>query len=85
VTTYSIIGHGGSILGTLQADSSNHAMTQAKRLGVPFAYLTWLPDPGGKASREGICSSCKEWTSLNDSCCGASVYVDGGLEQPDDE
>lgn len=31
---------------------------------------------------EGICTECKEWTDVTDSCCGALVYVDGGLIDP---
>jgi hypothetical protein len=34
---------------------------------------------------EGICSECKDWTSVQESCCGAKVWVDGGWEYPDDE
>lgn len=27
----------------------------------------------------GICSDCKEWTTVRESCCGAGVYVEGTL------
>lgn len=33
----------------------------------------------------GICRDCKEWTELNDSCCGAPVYIEGSWETPDEE
>ena len=25
----------------------------------------------------GICSACREWTELGNSCCGAPVYFEG--------
>lgn len=28
-------------------------------------------------NKEGICSCCKEWTSVIDSCCGYPVWCDG--------
>lgn len=34
---------------------------------------------------EGICTECKEWTSTDDTCCGASVYAEGGYHSPDDD
>lgn len=33
---------------------------------------------------EGICTECKEWTSTDDTCCGASVYAEGSYHSPDD-
>ena len=30
-------------------------------------------------NNEGVCPSCKEWTTAGDSCCGDGAYVEGGL------
>lgn len=35
-------------------------------------------------SREGICPTCKEWTTAEDSCCGDGAIVEGGLVLPDE-
>lgn len=32
----------------------------------------------------GVCSSCKEWTTVHEACCGSPVYVEGGSYDPDD-
>lgn len=32
---------------------------------------------------EGICLSCKEWTTVHESCCGALVYCEGHEYDPD--
>lgn len=33
----------------------------------------------------GMCSKCHEWTSLEESCCGAPIWIEGSLESPEDE
>lgn len=38
---------------------------------------------GGRDRRRskamGVCQSCKEWTEVPGSCCGAGVYVNGWI------
>ena len=36
------------------------------------------------SDREGICVECGEWTSLEDPCCGDGVWIEGGVEFPED-
>lgn len=36
-------------------------------------------------SKTGVCTQCGEWTELNDSCCGDGVWIEGGVEYPDDD
>ena len=36
------------------------------------------------ASMSGICSRCKEHTSVLDSCCGVPIYFEGGDIHPED-
>lgn len=33
----------------------------------------------------GVCKSCKEWTSLDNSCCGAPIWFEGGWISPEEE
>lgn len=33
----------------------------------------------------GMCSKCKEWTAIKDPCCGAPVWFEGELVQPEYE
>jgi hypothetical protein len=33
---------------------------------------------------EGICTACREWTTIGDSCCGAGVWVEGSVYTADD-
>lgn len=33
---------------------------------------------------EGICIECKEWTSLEESCCGSGVVIEGSVCYPDE-
>jgi hypothetical protein len=35
--------------------------------------------------REGICRACKEWTTVEESCCGAPVFVEGSWEMPEED
>ncbi len=35
------------------------------------------------SDRIGMCSECKEWTSIEDPCCNAGVWFEGSLEYPD--
>ena len=35
--------------------------------------------------RVGMCSRCKEWTSIKDSCCGVGIWFEGSLVQPEFE
>lgn len=37
------------------------------------------------SERVGICSECKEWTDVDDPCCGAAVYYEGDMYSPGDE
>lgn len=34
---------------------------------------------------EGMCPKCKEWTTVEESCCGYGAEVDGEIERPEDE
>jgi hypothetical protein len=51
-------------------DAIDHAMAKAKER---------------KEERVGICGDCKEWTSVEDACCGSPVYVDGGWVSPEED
>lgn len=33
----------------------------------------------------GLCSKCKEWTDIDDPCCGAPVWYEGDLVVDTDE
>ena len=33
----------------------------------------------------GMCRACKEMTSLDESCCGAPIWFEGGWEFPEEE
>jgi hypothetical protein len=35
--------------------------------------------------RIGMCVRCKEYTSVEDSCCGSGVYFEGSIEFPDED
>jgi hypothetical protein len=37
------------------------------------------------SERIGMCMDCKEWTDVDDSCCGAGVLFEGSVEFPEDE
>ena len=37
------------------------------------------------SERVGMCSECKEWTDVDDPCCGAAVYYEGAMCSPEDE
>ncbi len=30
-------------------------------------------------SKDGICCDCGEWTTVNESCCGAGVFFEGDI------
>lgn len=55
-------------------------------LGMMRAYNEVLGFMGVNTKdpdRSGVCRACKEWTTVEDSCCGAPVWVEGGWESPD--
>ncbi len=32
----------------------------------------------------GVCTRCKEWTTVHEPCCGRGVVVEGSVIDPDD-
>ena len=44
-----------------------------------------MSDEEGMSERVGMCSECKEWTDVDDPCCGAAVYYEGAMWSPEDE
>lgn len=33
----------------------------------------------------GMCTVCKEWTDVNEPCCGAGVMINGNIYEPKKE
>lgn len=55
------------------------------KLGFPRPVkLTDSKTYRSMADAIGICSSCKEHTSVLSPCCGDLVYFEGGMESADD-
>jgi hypothetical protein len=38
-----------------------------------------------REDRMGVCRECKEWTTLENSCCSAPVLIDGSWMEPETE
>ncbi len=80
---FRVIAKGGALLGTLEVIDSKVAMAQVRAQYREFNHIEWYDTNPTNEDREGICTRCGEHTTVEDSCCGVGVWVEGGMEFPE--